>query len=133
MIDLRTLLAVAVGSAFGGSCRFVIGTLFAQRFGVGYPFGTLFINVTGSFLIGFVVELSATRAFGITPFMRTALATGLIGGYTTFSAYEYETFTLGAEGRPLVALAYAAGSVGLGLVAYYAGTIAARLLTRRWA
>jgi fluoride exporter len=130
MIDLRTVLAVAIGSALGGSCRYLIGTWFVQRFGPGFPFGTLFINVSGSLLIGLVAELSQTRALGITPFVRVALATGFIGGYTTFSSYVFEAVTLDGEGRRWMALLYALGSVALGITAYFAGTILARLLTR---
>ncbi len=130
MFDLRTIVAVAVGAAVGGVLRYVIAVLFAQRFGVAFPYGTLFINITGSFLIGLVIELSQTRAFGITPFARIALTVGLIGGYTTFSAYAFETFTLASEGERTLAAAYAAGSVVLGLAAYYAGMVCARLIAR---
>jgi fluoride exporter len=130
MIDLRTVLAVALGSAIGGSCRYLIGVWFVQRYGPGFPLGTLFINVSGSLLIGFVAELSQTRALGITPFVRIALATGLIGGYTTFSSYIFEAVTLSGEGRRGIALLYALGSIVLGVGAYFVGTIVARLLTR---
>lgn len=130
MIDLRTVLAVSIGSAIGGSCRYLVGTWFVQRFGPGFPFGTLFINVSGSLVIGFVAELAQTRALGITPFVRIALATGLIGGYTTFSSYIFEAVTLDGEGRRWIALLYALGSIVLGIAAFLAGTIAARLLTR---
>jgi CrcB protein len=124
------VLAVAAGSAVGGVLRYVVGVLFVQRFGPGFPFGTLFVNVSGSFLIGVVVELAQTRALGVTPFLRVALATGFVGGYTTFSAYAYETFTLGADGEAGLALAYAGGSVVLGLIAFYLGVVVARLIGR---
>jgi CrcB protein len=127
---LRAVLAVAAGSAVGGVLRYVVGVLFVQRFGPGFPFGTLFVNVSGSFLIGVVVELAQTRALGVTPFLRVALATGFVGGYTTFSAYAYETFTLGADGEAGLALAYAGGSVVLGLTAFYLGVVVARLIGR---
>ena len=65
----------------------------------------------------------------MTPFLRVALATGLAGGYTTFSAYAYETFTLGADGEYGLAILYAGGSIVLGLVAFYLGLITARFLT----
>jgi CrcB protein len=130
MIDVRSVLAVSIGSAIGGSCRYLVGVWFVQRFGPGFPLGTLFINVSGSLLIGFVAELAQTRAFGVTPFVRIALATGLIGGYTTFSSYIFEAVTLGGEGRRWMAVLYALGSIVLGVAAFLAGTIAARLLTR---
>ena len=84
MIDWRAVVAVAAGAAIGGVLRYVVGQLFLQRFGPGFPYGTLFINVSGSFLIGIVAQLALTRAFGITPLVRLLLATGILGGYTTF-------------------------------------------------
>ena len=103
--------------------------LFTQRFGPGFPYGTLFINVSGSFLIGVVVELAQTRAVGYT-IVRLLLVTGVLGGYTTFSTFSYETFTLGSERECLLSLAYALGSVILGVVACYLGIVTARLASR---
>jgi fluoride exporter len=128
--SFSAIAAVAVGGALGCVARLLISTLFVQRFGAGFPYGTLFINVTGSFLIGFVIELSQTRAFGVTPLVRLMLATGVLGGYTTFSSFSYETFTLASEGNRSLSLLYAGGSVVLGVAAYIAGTILARLLLR---
>jgi CrcB protein len=130
MPTFASIAVVAVGSAVGGVLRYLVTILCAQRFGVGFPYGTLLVNVSGSFLIGIVVELSMTRTFGVTPFVRLLVATGVLGGYTTFSAFTYETFTLGAEGQRDISAAYAIGSVVLGLAAYFAGTVVARLLTR---
>lgn len=65
MIGWTQLASVAVGAAFGGVARYLVTVWFTQRFGPGFPFGTLFINVSGSFLIGVVVELSQTRVLGI--------------------------------------------------------------------
>src|ERR1700694_1093933 len=130
MPTFASIGAVALGSAVGGVLRYLVTILCAQRFGVGFPYGTLIVNVSGSFLIGFIVELSLTRTFGVTPYTRLLLGTGVLGGYTTFSAFAHETFTLGAEGQRGLSAAYAFGSVGLGLAAYFAGTVCARLLTR---
>ena len=124
------VVAVAAGSALGGVARYLCSLLFAQRFGIAFPYGTLFVNLSGAFLIGVVVELSHTRALGVTPPVRLALATGVLGGYTTFSAFAYETYELGAQRDTGVAAAYAAGSVVLGLVAFAAGTALGRLATR---
>src|SRR5271169_5998096 len=97
MADPRTYAAVALGAALGGLCRYAIDLDFSRRFGIGFPFGTFFINITGAFLIGVIIELSQTRVLGIGPLARIGLTTGFLGGYTTFSSFAYETLTLGAE------------------------------------
>lgn len=130
MIDVKAILAVALGSAIGGACRYVIGQAFVQRFGPGFPYGTLFINVTGSFLIGIVAELAATRAFGMTPLARIFLATGLLGGYTTFSAFSLDGVILVSDGAALAGALYAFGSVALGFLTAYAGQVVARIAVR---
>jgi CrcB protein len=130
VIEWKAVCAVAIGAALGGVARYVIGQVFAQRFGPGFPYGTLFINVTGSFLIGVVAELATSRAFGVTPLVRVFAATGILGGYTTFSAFSLDALVLLSDGAALLAALYAAGSVALGLVAAYAGLILARVTIR---
>jgi CrcB protein len=121
------IIAVAIGAAIGGVLRFVIGNVFLQRMGPGFPYGTLFINVSGSLLIGIVAELAATRAFGMSPLVRVFAATGVLGGYTTFSTFALDAVTLGGEGAPIVGLGYAGASVFLGFFACYVGTVIGRL------
>jgi fluoride exporter len=130
VIEWKAVCAVAIGAALGGVARYVIGQVFAQRFGPGFPYGTLFINVTGSFLIGIVAELATSRAFGVTPLVRVFVATGILGGYTTFSAFSLDALMLVSDGAAFLAALYAAGSVALGLVAAYAGLIVARITIR---
>ena len=125
-MDGRALAVVALGAALGGVARYVIGQLFVQRFGAGFPWGTLFINVSGSFLIGIVAELASTRALGVTPLARVFLATGILGGYTTFSAFSFEGITLLGESF-WISLLYAAGSVVLGFSAAAFGAGITRL------
>ncbi len=123
-------MAVGVGAGLGGICRYALTLLFVQRFGAGFPFGTLFINIGGSFLIGVVSELAQTRAFGADPLLRVGLTAGFLGGYTTFSSLAFEAWTLGNEGEWRLATAYGFGSVVLGVAACYAGIVAARLMVR---
>jgi len=106
--------------------RYLVSTWFLQRFGPGFPWGTLVINVSGSFLIGFVLQLALSRA-GFSPYVRVFLTTGILGGYTTFSAYAFEAYSLGAEGSYVRAVSYALGSVVAGILAAYAGIIVGRL------
>jgi CrcB protein len=126
-MDFKSILAVAIGGAIGAVARFIIGQVALQRFGPGFPWGTAVINVSGSFLIGLIAQLAMTRAFGITPTVRLFAATGVLGGYTTFSAFSLESLTLFGEGAPLVGAIYAAGSVILGIFAAFAGTIVGRI------
>lgn len=124
---LVQIIAVAIGAAIGGVLRFVVGNVFVQRLGPGFPIGTLVINVSGSLLIGLIAQLAATRSFGISPLVRVFATTGVLGGYTTFSTFALDTVMLGGEGAPLLSLGYAAGSVILGFVACYVGMVIGRL------
>lgn len=130
MTDWRAILAVALGAAAGGVTRYSVGVWTVARFGTASAWlATGFINISGAFLIGIVLELSL-RTTSISPVVRLLLATGFLGGYTTFSTFAWETLTLGAEGSRLLALAYAVGSVVLGLIAAYAGSALTRLAVR---
>lgn len=127
---LAAYAAVALGAGLGGVCRYAITALFVEWLGPGFPFGTFFINTSGSFLIGIVAELAQTRALGVAPILRVALTAGLLGGYTTFSSFSYETLTLGSEREWRLAVAYGLGSVVVGVAACFAGIVAARLMVR---
>lgn len=129
MIDSRVVLVVAIGAAIGGALRYVIGQLFVQRFGPGFPYGTIFINVSGSFLIGVIAELSLTRALGVTPTFRAFAATGILGGYTTFSTFSLESVNLLEQGWYLTAL-YVGASVALGVLGAGIGAVFARVAIR---
>jgi fluoride exporter len=126
-MDARAIVAVGVGGAIGAVLRYLVGSAFLQRFGPGFPWGTFFINVTGSFLIGAVAQLAFTRSFGITPMVRAFAATGVLGGYTTFSTFSLDSVVLVGDGAAPLAFAYAAGSVVSGIIAAYFGQVVARL------
>lgn len=106
--------------------RYLVQVAAVQRFGPGFPFGTFAINLLGSFMIGVVIELAQTRALGITTELRTFLAVGVLGGFTTFSSFAFETLTLVRDGAPGLATAYALGSVLLGVLAAVGGVALAR-------
>ncbi|MGB2590804.1 MAG: fluoride efflux transporter CrcB [Candidatus Acidiferrum sp.] len=84
-------LMVGIGGALGSILRFWVGGYVSNRMGVRFPYGTFLINCTGSFLIGFVVTLLAERTHW-SPNWRYLIPIGFIGGYTTFSTFELETF-----------------------------------------
>ena len=121
------LAAVAIGGAIGSVARFLVGNWFVQRFGPAFPWGTLTINLTGAFLIGVVLQLAQTRA-GLPPYARVFLATGLLGGYTTFSTYAYETYFLGREGFATQSAFYGFGSIIAGVAAVFLGIALARVI-----
>jgi CrcB protein len=127
---VNTFLAIAsvgVGGALGSLLRYLVSTWFSQRFGPGFPWGTFTINVSGSLIIGIVLQLAATRS-DFSPYLRLFMATGILGGYTTFSTFSYETYMLGAEGLSMQSLAYAGGSVLAGVGAAYLGVGLVRAL-----
>ena len=105
--------------------RLAVGTAFARWVGTAWPFGTLFINVTGSFIIGMFLTLAGEK-LGLAPAWRYFVATGFLGGYTTFSSFEYETQRLVELGTPGYALAYVMSSVVVGFAAALVGVIVAR-------
>jgi len=119
----KTLVQVALGGALGASARYLVNVATMRLAGSGFPWATVIVNVAGSFLMGMlVVALAKTSGTRHAPF----LMTGLLGGFTTFSAFSLDTLTLYERGQPGVAAAYAAGSVVLSLAAIVAGIHAAR-------
>lgn len=113
------------GAAIGGLARYVVGGAVIARYGSAFPYGTLFVNVTGSFLIGLLMTMFTGR---LDPHhsLRLFLVVGILGGYTTFSSFEWEIFETVKFENHLLAALYIAASVGLGYLAVAAGAWAAR-------
>ncbi len=124
---MQTMLLVALGAAVGANARFLLSSWAAARWGVAFPYGTLLINVLGSLGIGLVLGLLAQRP-GADPAWQPLLATGFLGGFTTFSTFSFETYSLISAGQLGQAALYTAGSVALGLAAVFAGLWLARAL-----
>ena len=116
---------IAVGAAAGGMLRHGLGSVTAQRFGPQFPMGTLVVNLTGCFLIG--LAMSLLDRFGANPRWGFLLVTGLLGGYTTFSSFGWETYVFVRHGLPLRALAYPLISVVGGVLAVWLGAFMAGL------
>lgn len=114
------ILLVALGGAVGSVARYAAGLVAVRLFGSGFPVGTLFVNVTGSFLIGLGLETLARR-FGSSQELRLLLLTGVLGGYTTFSTFSLDTLSLYERGEVALAFVYVLTSVLLGLAAVAAG------------
>ncbi len=122
----QTYLLVALGGAVGANARYVAATLAATCWGTRLPWGTLLINVTGSFLLGLFL---AVPTLG-TGAGRALLATGFCGGYTTFSTFAFETVALAEAGERRLAVANALVSVGLCLSAACGGGALGALVGR---
>ncbi|MAQ85721.1 MAG: fluoride efflux transporter CrcB [Maritimibacter sp.] len=120
---LNTLSMVALGGAVGASARYLTGLAAIRLIGPGFPWGTLIVNVAGSFLMGVLVvalaELGGNR-------FAPLLMTGLLGGFTTFSAFSLDAVTLYERGAIGTAALYVSASVVLSLAALFAGLAAAR-------
>ncbi|WP_225027820.1 fluoride efflux transporter CrcB [Xinfangfangia pollutisoli] len=106
------LLQVAAGGALGASARYLTNIGLARLLGTGFPWGTLAVNVLGAFAMGFLVTFLAHKDLNR---LAPLLMTGILGGFTTFSAFSLDTITLYERGQPALAAAYVAGSVLLSL------------------
>lgn len=121
----QTLIQVALGGAIGASLRHLTNVGAMRWIGPGFPYATVIVNVAGSFLMGvLVVVLSRKGGTGYSPF----LMTGVLGGFTTFSAFSLDTLTLWERGQHGLAIIYVGASVILSLAAIGAGLAAARAL-----
>lgn len=116
---MKSLLLVGTGAFIGGVCRYLFSQFIQIRILSTFPFGTLGVNILGCFVIGLVFALSERTA--ISPEWRLFLATGICGGFTTFSAFSNETFGLLRDGQLWYASTYVITSVLFGLLATFIG------------
>jgi fluoride exporter len=117
---MERYLMVLLGGATGSLTRYLVGIAIMSRTGGRFPWGTVFINITGSFLIGFIMTLLTERLHPH-PNWRLLLVVGFLGGYTTFSSFEWETFSLASAGARWLGLLNVAGSVVVGYLAVWLG------------
>lgn len=118
-------LVVVIGGGAGALVRYVAASAIMARFGGKFPLGTLVINVTGSFLIGFLMTM-LTERFEFDPKWRLLLVVGFLGGYTTFSSFEWETYTAVRDGGLRAAMLNVVSSNMLGYVAVWLGAMLGR-------
>lgn len=125
---LLKYLVVGMGGFIGANVRYLVGQWMQGRWGSGFPYGTLVINLTGSFILGLFATLALRYAWN--DYLRLLVAVGFVGAYTTFSTFEYETLQLVSSGSWSRALMNIGGSVVFGFAAAYVGVVTARLLMR---
>ena len=115
---------VFVGGGLGAVVRYVAGAAIMAWYGGLFPLGTLVINVSGSFLIGLLMTL-LTERWHLDPFWRLALVVGFLGGYTTFSSFEYESYRAVRDGGQWLGLLNITASIVLGYLAVWTGAVIA--------
>lgn len=120
-------LIVFLGAGLGGVARYGVNQLAVAWLGLAFPWATLAVNVVGSFLMGLCAEVIVAR-FGGWPEARLFLMTGVLGGFTTFSAFSLEAYALWARGEGGLAALYVGASVGLSIAALVAGFFLARAM-----
>ncbi|MFH1806321.1 MAG: fluoride efflux transporter CrcB [Pseudomonadota bacterium] len=116
---------IGLGGALGAMARYGVTSFMGATFGTGFPWGTLTVNIAGSFLIGLLIEIGALKwSFG--PEMRAFMITGFLGAFTTFSTFSLDFATLYDRGNLALAAIYVAVSVGLGIIGFFGAMILAR-------
>jgi CrcB protein len=124
----QLILAVATGGALGSVARYLVGIGLGKLFGTDFPWGTLIINVTGSFLIGAFVGLFAAK-WDLSQTSRVFLTAGICGGYTTFSTFSLDAHDLIERGQTLASSVYMVASVALSVGALMAALRVVRALS----
>ncbi len=126
---MNRALWIFVGSGLGGVARHVLTTWVTTKAGAGFPWGTLIVNVSGSCAIGLVGTLLASTARQPgAPWAGDFIVVGVLGGFTTYSAYSFQTLMLARGGHELRAMLYALGTLALCLLAVAGGAAVARAL-----
>lgn len=124
---MKLLLLASAGGAIGAGTRYAVSAWAAAKGWTGFPWATLLINVSGSALMGLVVGIALART-ELSPEVRVFLATGILGGFTTFSAFSLEAWQLAERGQVAAAAIYVLASVALSIAGLGLGVVIARAL-----
>lgn len=124
---MNRFLLISIGAILGANARYLVSLWAAQRFGMGFPYGTAIANITGSLALGFVVAWGSA-ASGLTPQMRLLVAVGFLGSYTTFSSFAVESLLQSENANLASALLNILANNGLGIAAAWLGMALARSL-----
>jgi len=124
---VQKYLMIALGGSLGSLTRYWVGTVIANRLGTKFPYGTFVINITACVIIGFSLAFLGKRT-ELSPAWRFLVPVGFVGAYSTFSTFEWETFSNLQLGSFLIAGLYVALSILLGLVAVWCGVLIAGVI-----
>jgi CrcB protein len=124
---MLNILMVALGGGVGAVSRYLISTWAAGKYGSGFPYGTLIVNVAGCFIIGAFMTLTTERII-VSPYWRLLITVGFVGGLTTFSSFSYETFKLLGDAEINYAMYNVALNMIVGFLATWLGISAARFI-----
>lgn len=125
---LQKYLLIALGGSLGSVTRVWVGSVVAERLGTRFPYGTFVVNLTACLIIGFSLEF-LDKHVGLSPEWRYLIPTGFIGAYSTFSTFEWETFSRLQIGDLPISVLYVVASVLLGLVGVWCGVMLARVVS----
>jgi CrcB protein len=125
---LQKYLFIAIGGSLGSLARFWVGSTITSRMGTRFPYGTFVINITACVIVGFSLAFLGKRT-EFNPAWRFLIPVGFVGAYSTFSAFEWETFSSLQTGAFLIAALYVVLSFLLGLVAVWCGVLIARVFS----
>ena len=125
---MQKYLYIAIGGAVGAIARYWVGSEVSSRMGTKFPYGTFVINVSACIIIGFSITYLGMRV-EINPAWRFLIPIGFVGAYSTFSTYEWETFSSLRTGAFLIAALYVVGSLLAGLIAVWGGSLLAGVLS----
>lgn len=120
-------IIIGIGGILGANARYVVANWASQRLGADFPYGTLIINVSGSFLLGFFMAFALDRAL-LHPNYRLFVATGFCGAYTTFSTFTYESLRLLQDGSFVLGFANMIGSLLVGMFAVFLGFVIGKMI-----
>ncbi|MEP2568315.1 MAG: fluoride efflux transporter CrcB [Balneola sp.] len=127
-VDFLKICMVGAGGFLGASSRYILSTFVQSKFlGSDFPFGTYIVNITGCFLIGFLLALFAIKNLGDEQ-LRLFIFAGILGGFTTFSTFTNDSFLLFKEGELLLGIANAGGQILLGLLFVWLGYTLVKLV-----
>lgn len=126
-LSFKYFIAVVVGGALGAAARYLIMIGIGHWFGHGFPFATVVINIIGAFLLGSFVQISALF-WSTSPELRIFITVGILGSFTTFSAFALDVYMLWGRGETIEATAYVAISIIFGIVAFFTGVSVFRTL-----
>ena len=125
---MQKYFLISLGGALGSVARYWVGSAVAGRLGAKFPYGTFVINITACIIIGFSLAFLDRRS-ELNPAWRLLVPVGFVGAYSTFSAFEWETFSALQSGAFLIAALYVVLSVVLGLVGVWCGVLVAKVFT----